>query len=105
MASLTEAPVATAREWGGQSMSAPLRRVMVRRPAAPATGAEYGDFGYPAPVDHDRAEREHEAFRALLTDAGVEVIDAGPDAAGGTARSAAGPQWPDPGFADAGPRS
>jgi dimethylargininase len=79
MASLTEAPVATAREWGGQSMSAPLRRVMVRRPAAPATGAEYGDFGFPAPVDHDRAEREHEAFRALLTDAGVEVIDAGPD--------------------------
>ena len=28
------------------------------------------------------AEREHEAFRALLEDAGAEVIAAGPDAAG-----------------------
>ena len=82
MASLTETPVATAPEWGGQSMSAPLRRVLVRRPAAPATGAEYGDFGYPNPVDHGRAEREHEAFRGLLTDAGMEVIDVGPDEAG-----------------------
>jgi dimethylargininase len=82
MASLVEEPIATSRVWGGQSMVAPLRRVLVRWPAPPATGTEYVAFGYPNPVDHARAEREHEAFRALLEDAGADVINAGPDAAG-----------------------
>jgi dimethylargininase len=68
--------------WGGQSMVAPLRRVMVRRPAPPATGEEYADFAYPRAVDHGRAEREHAAFRALLEEAGAEVVTAGPDATG-----------------------
>lgn len=74
--------LATARGWGGQSMVAPLRRVMVRQPAAPASGREYLDFAYPNAVDHSRAEREHAAFRGLLEEAGAEVVLAGPDAPG-----------------------
>ena len=71
--------VGVERAWGGHSMTAPLRRVLVRRPAAPASGNDYAAFGYPNPVDHDRALREHEAFRALLKDAGAEVVEDGPD--------------------------
>ena len=73
---------ATAGAWGGQSMVAPLRRVLVRHPAPPATGEEYADFAYPRPVDHARAEREHASLRAILEDAGAEVIAEGPDEPG-----------------------
>ena len=83
MSLLVEEPiVGTDRSWGGQSMVAPLRRVLVRRPAAPGTGEEFAEFGYPNPVNHDRAQQEHGVFRARLTDAGVEVIDEAPDSAG-----------------------
>ena len=77
----TAAPV-TSRRYGGHSMTARLRSVLVRRPAPPATGGEWRDFGYPRPVDHAAAEREHVAFRALLAEAGTEVVEAGPDAPG-----------------------
>ena len=70
--------ITTAR-YGGHSRWAPLRRVLVRQPAAPVTGEEWPAFGYPRAVDHARAVAEHDAFRALLSDAGVEVVAAGPD--------------------------
>lgn len=73
---------ATAQRYGVASMSAPLRRVLVRRPAPPATGAEWREFGYPRAVDHAATEREHAAFRAILAEAGVDVVAAGPDAPG-----------------------
>lgn len=73
--------VATDR-YGGQSMSAALRRVLVRKPAPPTGPDDHGPFGYPRPVDHDAALRQHAAFIALLTAAGTEVIAAGPDPAG-----------------------
>ncbi len=79
---MTEPTAATGRAWGGQSMVAPLKRVLVRKPAAPAAEGLFADFGYPRAVDHDRTEREHEAFRALLADAGAEVVVAGPDETG-----------------------
>jgi len=83
MATLVEeSTVATGRTWGGQSMVAPLRRVLVRKPASPATDDEFTEFGYPRAVDHDRTEQEHEAFRALLAQSGAEVVIAGPDEAG-----------------------
>ncbi len=84
MSSLMEHPTATTgtRAWGGQSMVAPLRRVLVRAPAAPVSGEEFAAFGYPHPVDRERARREHEAFVSLLEDAGAEVVLDGPDAAG-----------------------
>ncbi|MGH2532550.1 MAG: dimethylarginine dimethylaminohydrolase family protein [Thermomicrobiales bacterium] len=70
---------ATARRFGGQSMTATLRSVLLRRPARPATGEEWRDFGYVHPVDPELAEREHAALRELLTGANVEVIEDGPD--------------------------
>jgi dimethylargininase len=83
MTSLTEeSAVATGRAWGGQSMVAPLRRVLVRKPAPPAVEDEFTRFGYPRAVDHDRTQTEHEMFRALLAESGAEVVIAGPDEAG-----------------------
>jgi N-dimethylarginine dimethylaminohydrolase len=77
-----ESTVATSRAWGGQSMIAPLRRVLVRKPAPPAVEDEFIRFGYPRPVDHERTQSEHKAFRALLTESGADVVIAGPDEAG-----------------------
>ncbi|MGH2617778.1 MAG: dimethylarginine dimethylaminohydrolase family protein, partial [Thermomicrobiales bacterium] len=79
---IEQSTVSTDRAWGGQSMVAPLRRVLARRPATPVTSEEFARFGYPDAVDHARAEREHEAFRALLADVGADVVVAGPDEAG-----------------------
>jgi N-dimethylarginine dimethylaminohydrolase len=79
---MTEPTVKTGRAWGGQSMVAPLKRVLVRKPAAPAAEGHFADFGYPRAVDHSRTEREHDAFRALLAEAGAEVVVAGPDETG-----------------------
>jgi dimethylargininase len=77
-----EATVTGERGYGGQSMTGRLRAVLVRRPAPPATGDEWRALGYPRPVDAAVAEREHAAFRALLAQAGAEVIEAGPDGPG-----------------------
>src|SRR5688572_8659391 len=63
-------------------MVARLRRVTVRKPAAPAGEDEFTRFGYPRAVDHERTQSEHEAFRALLAETGAEVVVAGPDDAG-----------------------
>jgi dimethylargininase len=79
---MAESTVATERAWGGQSMVAPLRRVLVREPARPSAEVQFASFGYPRVVDHDRTTREHEAFRALLAGSGTEVVVAGPDEAG-----------------------
>ncbi len=71
--------VATERQYGGHSMSATLRTVMVRRPAAPANHDDWRRFGYLHSVDVARSEAEHAAFRAILAGEGVEVVAAGPD--------------------------
>ena len=63
-------------------MVAPLKRVLVRKPAPPTAERLFADFGYPHAVDHGRTEREHDAFRALLAEAGAEVVVAGPDDTG-----------------------
>jgi dimethylargininase len=67
---------AATRRYGAQSMVAPLRRVLVRRPGSPARWREYG---WRAEPDAARLAREHEAFRAELRAAGAEVIAAEPD--------------------------
>src|SRR5215211_2458814 len=79
---MAESTVATERGWGGQSMVAPLKRVLVRKPTLPWAEGQSASFGYPRAVDHDRTEREHETFRALLAGSGAEVVVAGPDEAG-----------------------
>jgi N-dimethylarginine dimethylaminohydrolase len=63
-------------------MTATLRSVLVRRPAAPATDQDWHDFGYLHPVDHDLTERQHTAFRDILAGDGVEVVADGPDEPG-----------------------
>jgi N-dimethylarginine dimethylaminohydrolase len=79
---MAESTAATGRAWGGQSMVSPLKRVLVRKPAPPETEEQFSRFGYPRAVDHERTQREHEAFRALLGEGGAEVVVAGPDRAG-----------------------
>ena len=56
---MEESTVATGPAWGDQSMVAPLSRVLVRKPAPPATEDEFSRFGYPRAVDHDRTQIEH----------------------------------------------
>lgn len=53
------------------TMTAPLRRVLVRRPGGLERWREYGWRGAPDPV---RIGEEHEAFCALLEAAGAEVV-------------------------------
>ena len=68
----------TDRRFGAQSMTAPLREVLVKRPG-PAFGAAFDDpaHGFLHPVDLVRAQREHEAFVDLLAGLGptVHVLD------------------------------
>jgi dimethylargininase len=75
-------PTLAARRFGGHSMTATLRSVLVRRPASPASADEWRAFGYLHPVDHGLTERQHAAFREILTGQGIEVIAEGPDEPG-----------------------
>jgi N-dimethylarginine dimethylaminohydrolase len=63
-------------------MVAPLRRVLVRRPAPPAGAGDRERFGYFNAPDHDKAVREHETFVDTLQQLGVEVIVADAPEAG-----------------------
>jgi dimethylargininase len=72
----------TTRRFGGHSMTATLRSVLVRRPAPPMTDGEWRDFGYLHPVDHELTERQHATFREMLAGQGIDVIAEGPDEPG-----------------------
>lgn len=65
---------ASGRRWGAQSMTAPLREVLVHSPGD-AFGAAFDDaaHGFLHPVDLAVARREHEAFVDLLVRLGVQV--------------------------------
>jgi dimethylargininase len=54
-------------------MTAPLRRVLVRPPRREDV-AVWHAYGWRDEPDFGRLEAEHEAFRALLADAGSEVV-------------------------------
>ena len=82
MQTMTPPVVTGIGRFGGQSMSAPLKRVLVRTPASPTSGNQHAAFGYPRPVDHAAAERQHAGFVSLLRGAGADVVEAGPDAPG-----------------------
>lgn len=73
---------ASAVRYGGHSMSATLRSVMVRRPASPLDADNWRPFGYLHPIDHAATQRQHDAFSDLLAREGIDVITAGPDEAG-----------------------
>ena len=63
----------TARQFGCQSMTAPLRRVLVRAPR-PEDAAVWQAYGWRFEPDPGAMAEEHEAFRALLAADGAEVI-------------------------------
>ena len=64
----------TERRFGAQSMTAPLRDVLVKRPGGAFAGA-YDDVahGFLHPVDGALAQREHAAFVDLLAGLGPRV--------------------------------
>lgn len=59
--------------YGSASMWGELRRVLVRRPL-PEDAAAWEAYGWRSAPDVAMAHREHEAFCALLEDAGAEVV-------------------------------
>jgi dimethylargininase len=59
--------------YGCQSMTAPLRRVLVRAPRS-EDAALWRAYGWRAEPDPVGLAEEHEAFRALLAEAGAEVV-------------------------------
>jgi N-dimethylarginine dimethylaminohydrolase len=69
---MVDAPVG--RAYGAQSMTAPLREVLVKRPGA-AFGRAFDDpaHGFLHPVDLAVAQREHDAFVDLLAGLGPTV--------------------------------
>ena len=72
----------TVRQFGGHSMTATLRSVMMRRPAAPIDENDWGTFGYLHPINQGETERQHAALRELLANEGIDVVEAGPDEVG-----------------------
>jgi dimethylargininase len=63
----------TPQTYGGQSMTATLRRVLVRAPRAEDRAA-WRAYGWRAEPDPTGMADEHEALCALLADAGAEVV-------------------------------
>lgn len=61
--------------YGCQSMVAPLRRVLVRRPDEAFGDADPARWHYTARPDLEEARREHDALTELLRAAGAEVIE------------------------------
>jgi len=62
-------------EYGCQTMVAPLRRVLVRRPDEAFGAADPVRWHYTSRVDLQEARREHDALVDLLRGAGAEVIE------------------------------
>ncbi len=67
-----------AKRYGAQSMTSPLRQVLVKRPGeAFGRAHEVPEHGFLGPVDLDVAQREHAAFVDVLASLGptVHVLD------------------------------
>ena len=62
------------KSWGGHSMIAPLRRVLVFPPVEATEDVSWQEFGYLRPMNHRQAVDEHQALRTLLANEGVEVV-------------------------------
>ena len=73
VASLPRVSETDGRLYGCQSMTAPLRRVLVRAPRA-EEAARWRDASWRAEPDPVALAREHEAFCAELEAAGTEVV-------------------------------
>lgn len=64
----------TATRFGGQTMTAQLRTVVMLTPPAVASPEDWRTFRYLRPIDEGQAAREHGALRDLLAGQGVEVV-------------------------------
>lgn len=64
----------TATRYGGQTMTAQLRTVIMRTPPPVERPDAWRAFDYRHPMDEPLAATEHRALRDLLTARGVEVI-------------------------------
>ncbi len=62
------------KTYGAQSMIAPLKRVMIRRPDQAFGNADPVQWHYTQPINLPEAQREHDALAAMLKQAGAEVI-------------------------------
>jgi dimethylargininase len=63
-----------ARRYGNQSMVAPLKRVLLRKPTERTEDVtRWREFGYHFAPDVEETQRQHEGLVRLLRDAGVEV--------------------------------
>jgi dimethylargininase len=67
-------PLPMTTPYGCQSMVAPLRRVLVRRPDEAFGTADPVRWHYTSRPDLEEARREHDALVDLLREAGAEVI-------------------------------
>jgi dimethylargininase len=61
-------------DYGAQSMTAPLRRVVMRRPGEEMAAADPAAWHYTAPIDLEQARAAHDAFADALRAWGVEVL-------------------------------
>ncbi len=62
------------REYGSQSMIAPLRKVLVKRPDEAFSVTDPGQWHYTGRPELQVAQAEHDAFVGLLRQAGAEVL-------------------------------
>jgi len=60
--------------YGAQSMTAPLRRVLMRRPGAARAAADPARWHYTSAIDLEEARRAHDAFADALRAWDVEVL-------------------------------
>jgi N-dimethylarginine dimethylaminohydrolase len=60
--------------YGAQSMTAPLRRVLMRRPGAAMAAADPARWHYTSAIDLEGARRAHDAFADALRARDVEVL-------------------------------
>jgi len=60
--------------YGAQSMTAPLRRVVMRRPGAEMAAADPARWHYASAIDLQEARRAHDAFAVALRAWDVEVL-------------------------------
>ena len=70
--------------YGSQSMTAPLKRVIVKRPEEAfrnqkSIDSQWKELGYTGPPDFGRAIEEHKEFVSILENSGVDVLFLTPD--------------------------
>lgn len=63
-----------AKSYGSQSMVAPLRSVLIRRPDESFAVADPAAWHYAGRPDLQQAQQEHDALVALIQSAGTEII-------------------------------